>query len=41
MEYQRSQMQAGKLYHMLEALKMKAELARSLAGFKRNEQERG
>lgn len=36
-EYQKLQMQAGKLYHMLEALKMKAELARSLAGFKRNE----
>ena len=36
-EYQKLQMQAGKLYHMLEALKMKSELARSLAGFKRNE----
>lgn len=36
-EYQKLQMQSGKLYHMLEALKMKAELARSLAGFKRNE----
>lgn len=35
---QKFQMQAGKLYHMLEALKMKAELARSLAGFKRQEQ---
>ena len=38
-EYQKAQMQCGKLYHMLEAIKMKAELARSLAGFKRNEQE--
>ena len=34
------QMLAGKMYHMLEALKMKAELARSLAGFKRQEQEK-
>lgn len=32
-----AQMQTGKLYHMLEALRMKAELARSLAGFKRQE----
>ena len=31
--------QCGKLYHMVEALKLKAELARSLAGFKRQEQE--
>lgn len=37
---QLAQMQCGKLYHMTEALKMKAELARSLAGFKRQEQER-
>ena len=37
MRLQEAQMQAGKLYHMLEALKMKAELSRSLAGFKRNE----
>jgi len=37
---QKFQMQAGKLYHMLEALKMKAELSRSLAGFKRQEHER-
>lgn len=37
---QLAQMQCGKLYHMIEALKMKAELARSLAGFKRQEQER-
>lgn len=34
------QMQTGKLYHMLEALRMKAELARSLAGFKRQEYEK-
>lgn len=37
---QKIQMLCGKLYHMLEALKMKAELARSLAGFKRQEQDR-
>lgn len=37
-EYQKMQMQAGKLYHMIEALNKKVELARSLAGFKRNEQ---
>lgn len=37
-EFQRAQMQAGKLYHMIEALNKKVELARSLAGFKRNEQ---
>lgn len=36
-ELQRAQMKAGKLYHMLEALKLKAELARTLAGFKKNE----
>lgn len=35
---QKLQMQNGKLYHMMEALKMKAELSRSLAGFKRQEQ---
>jgi len=34
------QMKAGKLFHMLEALKMKAELSRSLAGFKRQEQDK-
>lgn len=34
---QHAQMQCGKLFHMLEALKMKAELARSLAGFKKQE----
>lgn len=32
-----AQMQCGKLYHMLEALKIKSELARSLAGFKKQE----
>lgn len=37
---QEFQMKAGKLYHMVEALKMKAELARSLAGFKRQEQDK-
>lgn len=40
MRLQNAQMQCGKLYHMLEALKMKSELARSLAGFKRQEQDR-
>lgn len=35
-----SQMQCGKLFHMMEALKMKAELGRSLAGFKRQELDR-
>lgn len=34
---QKAQMKAGKLFNMMEALKMKAELARSLAGFKRQE----
>ena len=34
---QTAMMQAGKLYHMLEALKMKAELGRSLCGFKKAE----
>lgn len=34
----KANMLCGKMYHMLEALKMKAELARSLAGFKRQEQ---
>lgn len=34
---QKANMKAGKLYNMMEALKMKAELARSLAGFKRQE----
>ncbi len=37
MEYQRLQMQAGKLYHMLEALKAKIDVARSVVGFKRQE----
>jgi len=39
-QLQQFQMQAGKLYHMIEALKMKAELSRTLAGFKRQEHER-
>lgn len=34
---QKAHMKAGKLYNMMEALKMKAELARSLAAFKRQE----
>ncbi len=37
--FQHAQMQAGKLYHMLEALKMKAELARSLLGLKKQDRE--
>lgn len=37
MELQRLQMQVGKLYHMLEALKAKIDVARSLVGFKRHE----
>ena len=39
-EYQRQQMQAGKLYHMLEALKAKIDVARSVVGFKRQEYEK-
>lgn len=39
MQYQHAQMQTGKLHHMLEALKMKAELARSLLGLKKQERE--
>jgi ribosomal protein L40E len=35
---QLAQMQCGKLYHMIEALRIKAELARSLAGFKKQDQ---
>lgn len=31
------QLATGKLYHMLEAIKMKADLCRTLAGFKRQE----
>lgn len=37
--FQHAQMQAGKLYHMLEALKMKAELARSLLGLKKQDRD--
>jgi hypothetical protein len=40
MRYEKAQMHCGKVYHMIEAIKLKAELARSLAGFKRQEQER-
>ena len=39
-EYQKLQMQAGKLYHMLEALKAKIDIARSIASLKRHELER-
>lgn len=34
-----AQMQAGKLYHMLESLKMKSELARSLLGLKKQDRD--
>lgn len=37
-EYQKAQMQAGKLYHMIEAINKKIDLVRSLAGFKKKEQ---
>lgn len=40
MQLAHSQMVCGKLFHMMEALKMKAELGRSLAGFKRQELEK-
>lgn len=36
---QLAHLQCGKLYHMLEALKMKADLARSLFGVKKKEQD--
>jgi hypothetical protein len=36
-KYTKKQMQVGKLYYFLEALKMKSELMRSLAGFKKQE----
>lgn len=39
MAFQHAQMQAGKLYHMLEALKMKSELARSLLGLKKQDRD--
>jgi len=39
MNFQLAQMQSGKLYHMVEALKLKAELARSLLGLKKKERE--
>jgi hypothetical protein len=39
MNFQHAQMQAGKLYHMIEALKMKAELSRSLLGLKKQERD--
>jgi hypothetical protein len=37
LNYQLAQMQSGKLYHMLEALKMKAEMSRSLLALKKHE----
>lgn len=40
MEYQKLQMQVGKLYHMLEALRAKIDVARSVVGFKRQEYEK-
>lgn len=40
LRFERAQMHCGKIYHMIEAIKLKSELARSLAGFKRQEQER-
>lgn len=36
-EYQKAQMQAGKLYHMVEMIRMKSELARSMCGIRRAE----
>lgn len=39
MAFQHAQMQSGKLYHMLESLKMKAELSRSLLGLKKQERD--
>lgn len=34
---EKAQMQTGKIYHLMESLKMKAELVRSLYGFKKQE----
>jgi hypothetical protein len=39
LRFQHAQMQAGKLYNQLEALKMKAELARSLLGLKKQDRD--
>ncbi len=41
LNYQHAQMQAGKLYHMLEALKMKAEISRSLLSLKKQDRANG
>lgn len=41
LNFQHAQMQSGKLYHMLEALKMKAELSRSLLGLKKQDRDNG
>jgi len=38
--FNKYQMVAGKLYHMVEAIRIKADLARSLAGFKRQENDK-
>lgn len=40
LQLQQTQMQCGKLYHMLQGLQLKAELARSLFGMKRQELDR-
>lgn len=40
MKLQQAQMQCGKLWHMLQALEMKADIARSLLGLKRQEFDR-
>lgn len=37
LELAKRQLAAGKLFHMVEAMRLKADLARSLAGFKRQE----
>jgi hypothetical protein len=39
LSFQHAQMQVGKLYHMVEALKMKSELARSLLGLKKQDRD--
>jgi len=39
MNFQHAQMQSGKIWHMLEAMKMKAELSRSLLGLKKQERD--
>lgn len=39
MAFQHAQMQVGKLYHTMEAIKMKVELSRSLLGVKKQERD--